>query len=105
MTFYANDTKAIPSAAISVESAEMFFRMQERGQKIVLHLELGGHYGENRNSSNVIAELTGHTYPQEVLVLGGHIDTWDVGPQTGANDDTAGFMVCFEAVRTLAKLG
>ena len=95
----------IPAAAISIEDAHMFQRMQDRGQRIVLHLYMEGHFEERRESANVVGEIKGYKYPNEVILMGGHIDTWDVGPQTGANDDTAGFMVCFEAVRTLLKLG
>lgn len=70
----------------------------------MLHVHTEGHYEERRDSYNVIGEIVGWKYPKDVILIGGHIDTWDVGPQTGANDDTAGFMVCFEAIRTLLKL-
>jgi len=40
-----------------------------------------------------------------MIVIGGHIDSWDTGSQTGANDDGGGFVTCFEAVRTLISLG
>jgi len=59
----------------------------------------------NTNAHNVVGELVGSTYPEQIVLLGGHIDSWDVGPQTGANDDGGGFMTCFEAVRLLVKLG
>jgi carboxypeptidase Q len=95
----------IPSAAVSLESADMFARMIERGQKIVLNLYMEAHYEGLTTSHNVIGEYRGSVFPNEVILMGGHIDSWDVGPQTGANDDAAGFMVCFEAIRTLIKLG
>lgn len=105
MLDYSSNYPKIPAAAISIEDAEMLYRMYQRGQKIVLSLHMEARFEERRSSFNVIGEIKGYKYPEEVLILGGHIDTWDVGPQTGANDDTAGFMVCFEAVRTLIKLG
>ena len=105
MLTYDDTYPKIPAAAISIEDAKMFQRMQDRGQKIVLSLHMEGHFEERRNSANIVGEIRGYKYPNEIIVMGGHIDTWDVGPQTGANDDTAGFMVCFEAVRILIKLG
>jgi len=84
----------------------MFEHMQQRGQVIKVNLYMEAKYSnEIKNSYNVVGELRGSTYPDEIIVLGGHIDSWDVGPQTGANDDAGGFMVCFEAVRVLIKLG
>lgn len=56
-------------------------------------------------SDNLIAEITGSQYPDEILLLGGHFDSWDTGSQTGANDDGGGVMVCLEALHVLAKLG
>jgi len=104
LTYDPNYPK-IPAAAISIEDAHMLQRMSDRGQKIVLSLHMEARLEERRNSSNVVGEIKGYKYPHEVILMGGHIDTWDVGPQTGANDDTAGFMVCFEAVRLLLNLG
>ena len=95
----------IPAAAISVEDAAMFERMQKRGQKIIVNLYMEAQFLPNTNSSNVVGEIVGSTYPEQIILLGGHIDSWDVGPQTGANDDGGGFMTCFEAVRLLIKLG
>ena len=105
MLSYDPNYPKIPAAAISIEDAHMLQRMSDRGQKIVLNLHMEASFQERRNSSNVVGEIVGYKYPHEVILMGGHIDTWDVGPQTGANDDTAGFMVCFEAVRVLLKLG
>ena len=53
-----------------------------------------GHYEEPRETYNIIGQITGSTYPEQILLIGRHIDSWDVGPQTGANDDAGGFMVC-----------
>lgn len=56
----------------------------------------------NSTSYNVVADIKGSEYPDEILVLGGHIDSWDVGSQTGANDDGGGFVTCFEALRLIS---
>jgi len=58
-----------------------------------------------QTSYNVVADLKGSVYPDEILVLGGHIDSWDVGSQTGANDDGGGFVTSFEALRLIAQSG
>jgi carboxypeptidase Q len=86
--------------AIATEDADMFRRMQNRNQTITVDLLLQSETGK-ANSSNVVFEIQGSTYPDEILLLGGHIDSWDTGSQTGANDDGGGFMTVFEALRFL----
>ena len=104
-TNYEDEKQRIPVSAISIESAAMFDHMQQRGQKIIVNLYMEAKFSpEIKHSYNVIGEIRGTTLPDEIIVLGGHIDSWDAGPQTGANDDAAGFMVCFEVLRTLLKL-
>jgi carboxypeptidase Q len=95
----------IPAAAISLEDADMFDRMQNRGQNITVNLYMEAQFKEPKSSYNLIGEIIGSTYPDQIILLGGHIDSWDTGPQTGANDDGGGVMVCFEAIRILLKLG
>ncbi len=95
----------IPVAAITVEDAEMMQRMQDRGQKINLHLVMENNLVPNVNSSNLVFEIKGAEKPDEILLMGGHIDSWDTGSQTGANDDGGGFITCFEAMRLILKLG
>lgn len=102
-------TASIPSAAITIETAEMLKRMQARGQRIELSLTMGASgctvaTGCNTiSSSNVIAELTGTEFPDEIIVIGGHIDSWDVGQ--GAIDDGGGAIVAWEALTLLNALG
>ena len=95
----------IPIAAITVEDAEMLQRMQDRGQKITLELTLQNEEFEDANSNNLIFEIQGATKPDEILLIGGHIDSWDTGSQTGANDDGGGFVTCYEAMFLLLKNG
>ena len=85
----------IPCAAITTEDADMFSRMQARGQKIELELQIENESTDNTNSSNLIFEIKGSEKPDEILLMGGHIDSWDTGSQTGANDDGGGFITCY----------
>lgn len=102
---YEEGVTPIPACAISLEDADMFARMQDRKQKIVVNLYMEAHYSkETTTAHNILAEFKGSEYPEEVLLMGGHIDSWDVGPQTGATDDLVGFFVCYEALRVLTKL-
>jgi carboxypeptidase Q len=103
MLRYAEDVEPIPAAAITIEGAELLQRFQDRGDRPVVTLRLGARTLPDALSRNVIAELVGRERPEEVVVLGGHIDSWDVGQ--GAHDDAAGVVVTWEAVRLLHELG
>jgi carboxypeptidase Q len=103
MAPYDTTVKAIPAAAITMEDAAMLHRMQNRGQKIVVRLEMSAHTLPDAPSRNVMGEITGREKPDEVVVFGGHIDSWDVG--FGAVDDGGGMVIAWEAVRLLQKLG
>lgn len=92
----------IPAAAIALEDAEMLQRMQDRGDRLVLRLGMGAQLLPDVASANVVGELRGSEKPEEIVVLGAHIDSWDVG--TGATDDAGGCIATWEAVRLLARL-
>jgi carboxypeptidase Q len=81
----------------------MLHRMQSRGQPLVLQLVLQSRTLPDAASRNVIAEIRGRERPDEVVVLGGHIDSWDVGQ--GAMDDGGGSVAAWEAVRLMHHLG
>ena len=100
---YDSTVKRIPHAAITVEDAMLLHRMQDRGEKIVVRLKMEADTLPDRASRNAVAEVAGRERPDEVVVLGGHIDSWDVGQ--GAMDDGGGVMVAWEAVRLLQRLG
>jgi carboxypeptidase Q len=100
---YSDDQPKIPAAAVTIEGAELLQRMQERGERPVLRLKMEAHFLPDAESANVVAELKGREKPDEVLVVGGHIDSWDVGQ--GAHDDGGGCIVSWEAVRLLKELG
>jgi carboxypeptidase Q len=92
----------IPAAALSVEDIEMLHRIQRRGQKITINLKMTAQTLPDAPSRNVVAELRGTEKPDEVVVLGGHIDSWDVG--NGAMDDGGCSVAAWEAVRLMSKL-
>ena len=102
-TTYDSTVARIPAAAVSVEDAMMLRRMQDRGEQVVVTLTMGARQLAPVRSRNVVAELVGREKPDEVVVLGGHIDSWDVGQ--GAMDDGGGSVAAWEAVRLMKELG
>jgi carboxypeptidase Q len=100
---YDSTVNRIPHAAITVEDAEMIARMQARGEKVVVRLSMTAHVLPDSPSRNVVGEIRGSQFPDEVVVMGGHIDSWDVG--RGAMDDAGGVVAAWEALRVLKRLG
>jgi carboxypeptidase Q len=99
---YTDAAPKIPAAAISVEDAERLQRMQTRGTKVRVRLKMEAQFLPDADSANVIAEIRGRERPDEVVVVGGHFDSWDVG--TGSTDDGGGCVVTWEALRLMRKL-
>ena len=93
----------IPAAAITIEDARMIHRLTARGERVRVHLEMEAHTLPDAPSHNVIGELRGRERPDEVVVVGGHIDSWDVGQ--GAMDDGGGCVISMEALRLIKRLG
>jgi carboxypeptidase Q len=102
MAYDANQPK-IPTAAITIEVAEFLQRMNDRGDHPTLRLKMEAKFLPDAESANVIAELKGSEKPDEVVLIGGHFDSWDVGQ--GAHDDGGGCIVAWEAARLLTELG
>ncbi len=100
---YDSAVARIPAAAVTVEDAMLMHRLQDRGLAPTITLRLGARTFPDAPSRNVVAELVGRERPDEVVVLGGHVDSWDVGQ--GAMDDLGGFVAAWEAVRLLKRLG
>ena len=100
---YSDTVPRVPHVALTVEDAELLQRLADRGERIVVRLTLSARQEEDVPSRNVMAELVGSERPEEVVVLGGHIDSWDVGQ--GAMDDGGGCVVAWEAVNLLRRLG
>ena len=92
----------IPTAALSVEDAALLARLAARGP-VTVHLVLEDGARPDAPSFNVLAELRGREQPEEIVVIGAHIDSWDVGE--GAQDDGAGVAIVMESLATLRRLG
>jgi len=102
MEYDANQPK-IPAAAITPEDALMIARLCADGVPVKVHLEMGAQTLPDADSGDVIGEIPGKEHPEEVVVIGGHIDSWDVGQ--GAQDDGASIMACLQALALIHKLG
>lgn len=100
---YADDAPKIPAAALSHEDASRIRRIISRGQKVVVRLEMEAHSEPDVESANVLAEIAGSTHPEEIVLLGCHSDSWDLG--TGVMDDASGCVVVWDALRVLRRLG
>lgn len=92
----------IPAAAISAEDALLIERLAKEGP-VTLHLQMDAHMESDVQAGNVMGEIVGREHPEQVVVMGGHIDSWDVGQ--GAQDDGSGIMATFEAVSLIHQLG
>jgi carboxypeptidase Q len=99
---YAADVPKIPAAAIATEDADRLQRMADRGSRIVVRLKMDAHFEADATSANVVGELRGREKPEEIVVVSGHLDSWDVG--AGATDDGGGCIVTWEALRIMKKL-
>ncbi len=99
---YAADAPKIPAAAITTEDADRLQRMADRKARIVVRLKMEAHFEADAVSANVVGEIRGRELPDEVVVVGGHLDSWDVG--AGASDDGGGCVVTWEALRIMKKL-
>jgi hypothetical protein len=102
-TSYDDRQPKIPAAALSVEDTLMLARFQAQHIPVKLHLEMSAHMEPDADSFDVMGEITGREHPEEVVVLGGHIDSWDVG--RGAQDDGSGIIASLQAVALMKKLG
>ncbi len=93
---------AIPAAALTIEDASMLRRLQERGVTPRVRLEMTSAASGEAQSGNVIGEVTGREKPDEVVVIGCHLDSWDVGQ--GAQDDGAGCVTMLAAAALIQRL-
>ena len=93
----------IPAAAITIEAAELLQRLYDRGEHPTVRLKMEAKFLPDAESANVVAELKGTERPDEIVLIGGHLDSWDVGQ--GAHDDGGSCMAVWEAVRLLKELG
>jgi carboxypeptidase Q len=100
-TRFPPDGREIPAAAVSVEDAELLHRLAARGPvRVRLDLDCGMASPPTADSANVVAELRGRGRPEEVVLVGAHLDSWDLGQ--GAVDDGAGVAMVMEVMHLLA---
>ncbi|MBE5315542.1 MAG: M20/M25/M40 family metallo-hydrolase [Xanthomonadales bacterium] len=99
---YADGVNQIPAAAVSNPDADLLTRMLERGQPVRIRLDIDAENRGEATSYNVIGDIRGRERPDEVVVIGGHLDSWDLG--TGALDDGAGVGITMAAGAALLKL-
>ena len=99
---YETDAPKIPAAALAIPDAELLERMLRDGSRVRIRVTLGCHDSPAAESANVVGEIPGRTRPKEIVLLGAHLDSWDLG--TGANDDGAGCGIVLEAARLILGL-
>lgn len=100
---YEAGTPKIPTAAVTIEDAELIQRLTADGLQVRVHLEMEAHTLADADSADVIGEIPGRENPEQVVVIGGHLDSWDVGQ--GAQDDGSGIMAALAAAHLIHKLG
>jgi carboxypeptidase Q len=103
MLKYEDGVPMIPAAALSTHSANELSALLKSDPKLTVNLKLSAAQHPDVSSFNVIGELTGRDLPQEYVVVGGHLDSWDLA--TGAHDDGTGVVQSIEVVRVLKTLG
>ena len=81
----------------------MLASLAASGVPVTVHLEMAAHMEPDADAGDVIGEIPGREHPEEIVVMGGHLDSWDVGQ--GAQDDGASIMACLEALSLMKKLG
>ena len=100
---YEEGVKKIPHAAVTLEDAAMMGRMSDRGLTVKVSLYMEAQSFKDVLSQNVMGEIIGSEHPDEVIVLGGHIDSWDAGQ--GAHDDGGGCVAAWQAIKLIKDLG
>lgn len=93
----------VPAAALATEDADLIRRLLKSGETVRVRYTLGCHEDGEADSANVIGEIRGREKPDEIVVIGGHLDSWDVG--SGAHDDGAGVAAAIETMRLIKSLG
>lgn len=103
MQEYQDNVPKIPAACVTVEDAEMMARIVSQGFRVVVQLKMGARNYPEADSFNTVAEIVGWKYPDEVVLVSGHLDSWDVGQ--GALDDGGGAFISWEALSLVKDLG
>jgi carboxypeptidase Q len=101
-TGYASDVQPIPAAAVTAEDAVLLDHLARQG-RVRMHLLLTPRRLPDVESYNVVADLKGSEQPEKVVIVSGHLDSWDLA--TGALDDAAGVAVAMQAAQLIKQLG
>jgi hypothetical protein len=102
MMRYSDEVKKIPAAALSIPDADLLEHMLKRGNPVTLRLDIAAGFTGTYTSYNVIGEIRGREKPNEFVVIGGHLDSWDLG--TGAVDDGAGVSITMAAGALIGQM-
>ena len=102
VTLLPDPPKAIPAAALSNPDADQLERELAYGKPVTVKLDLDCGIVGQYTGANVIGEITGSKYPDQVVAIGGHLDSWD--PGTGAIDDGAGVAIAMAAAKLIHDL-
>ncbi|WP_036137863.1 M20/M25/M40 family metallo-hydrolase [Luteibacter sp. 9135] len=102
VTGFTDPKQAIPAAALSLPDADQLERILKEGKPVTLHLDLDVGFAGTYEGANVIAEVTGRKHPDQVVAIGGHLDSWDLG--TGAIDDGAGVAIAAAAAKLIKDM-
>ena len=100
---YDSSVIPIPSACITIEDANMLDRLERAGERLSIRLSMEAENLPMASSRNTVAEITGSTYPEQVVVVSGHLDSWDVGQ--GAMDDGGGAFISWQALSIIKGMG
>ncbi len=100
---YVDTVRKVPAAAVSIVGANRLSELLAQGHTVRVRLRLTCQTLPDAESANVVGQITGTEKPDEIIVLGGHLDAWDKGH--GAHDDGAGCVQAIAAVNLLKKLG
>ena len=103
VTRYVEGIKKIPALALGVKSADKLTLALKNNPNVKLFIKMNCETLEDAPSHNVVGELIGNEFPNEIITIGGHLDSWDVGQ--GAHDDGAGCMQSIQVLRLFQKLG
>ena len=100
---YEEGVPRVPAAAVSTADAEMLSALLRNGSQVAVRLKMSCRTVGPVPSANVVGEITGTELPKDIILVGGHLDSWDLG--TGAHDDGAGCAASLEALRLIRAAG
>lgn len=101
-TTYAPDAPKIPAAALSTIAADRLSAALKADAKLTVSMSINSRWFEDAPSHNVLGEIKGSEFPDKYIIVGGHLDSWDIAP--GAHDDGSGIVQSIEVLRLLKAI-